>query len=284
MPIPLPTQPLKNKVALVTGASRGIGKGVAIALAKDGAKVYITGRTEFPSQNNALNGSLQETQEAIHAFGGQCIPLRCDHTIDTDVDRVFEVISKSEKTLDIVVNCAWGGYEHFNDGTEFWKEEGFWSAPMDRWDKMLTAGVRAAYNSCRIAAGIMIKQGSGLLVNLSYWASQKNDLGVAYGVSKSATDRMTVIMGHELKPHRIATVCLYPGIVRTEAVLKAADHFDLSNSESPEFTGRVISRLAQDPKLMEKSGKTFVGAQLALEYGVRDIDGKQSRPLTAYDV
>ena len=284
MPDSSPTQPLKNKVALVTGASRGIGKGVAIALAKEGAKVYITGRTELPSQNNSLSGSLQETQEAIHAFGGHCVSFRCDHTNDTEVEPVFEVISKNEKTLDIVVNSAWGGYEHFNDGTEFWKEEGFWSAPMDRWDKMFTAGVRAAYNSCRLAAGIMIKQGSGLLVNLSYWASQRNDMGVAYGLSKSATDRMTAIIGHELKPHKIAAVCLYPGIVRTEAVLKAADHFDLSNSESPEFTGRVISGLAQDPKLMEKSGKTFVGAQLALEYGVHDVDGKRPRPLSADDV
>ena len=278
-----PAKNLKNKVALVTGASRGIGKGTAIALAKEGATVYISGRTDVPSSKNSLGGSLQETQAEIHSLGGVCIPIRCDHTVDQEVDDLFAQIMEESGKIDLLINCAWGGYEYFNDGTEFWKEDGFWSAPMERWDKMFSAGVRAGYNASRIASNHMIKQGSGLIVNFSFWASQQNDKGVAYGVAKAATDRMTEIMAYELQKHHIAVVCLYPGIVRTEAVLKAADHFDLSNSESTEFMGRIISKLTTDPELMKKSGKIFIGARLALEYGVLDTDGRQPRPLSPED-
>jgi NAD(P)-dependent dehydrogenase (short-subunit alcohol dehydrogenase family) len=187
---------------------------------------------------------------------------------------------ETEGRLDILVNNVWGGYEHFNNGTEFWKETGFWSMPLQRWDTMFQAGVRAHYVTSALAAPIMIAQGSGLIVNISFFAAQRVDKGVAYGVAKAADDRMAQTMAHELRPHNIAVFSLYPGLVRTEGVMKAASFFDLSNSESPQFLGRVVAALAADPNVLEKSGSILVAAQVALDYGFTDIDGSQPRPIT----
>ncbi len=274
-------QELKEQIALVTGASRGIGKGIAIALAKSGAFVYLTGRTETEGEGATnLSGSIGGTEAEILSVGGKCKAIRCDHTDDLEVHKVFDQIFAEQDRLDILVNSVWGGYEHFNDGTEFWLEEGFWASPFSRWDKMFSAGVRAAYVASSHAAKKMIEKKTGIIFNLSYWASQRNDMGVAYGTAKAATDKMTAAMAHELSPYNIPVICLYPGLVRTEAVLKAQDHFDLSNAESPEFVGRVISRLATDPTIMDKSGRILIAAAEAIAYGVKDIDGKQPRPLT----
>ncbi|MBX2871447.1 MAG: SDR family NAD(P)-dependent oxidoreductase [Saprospiraceae bacterium] len=274
-------QELNQKIALVTGASRGIGKGIAIALAKSGAFVYITGRTKTEGEGiTRLSGSISRTEAEILSIGGKCKAIRCDHTNDLEVHKVFQQIFAEQDQLDILVNSVWGGYEHFNDGTEFWLEKGFWTSPLSRWDKMFSAGVRAAYVASSHAARKMIEQQSGIIFNLSYWASQRNDMGVAYGVAKAATDKMTAAMAHELRPHNIPVICLYPGLVRTEAVLNAQDHFDLSNAESPEFVGRVISELVNDPNIMNKTGRVLIAAAQAIEYGVKDIDGRQARPLT----
>jgi NAD(P)-dependent dehydrogenase (short-subunit alcohol dehydrogenase family) len=131
---------------------------------------------------------------------------------------------------------------------------------------------------------MMIAQGTGLIVNISFFAAQKDDAGVAYGVAKAATDRMAAIMAHELREHNIAVVSLYPGLVRTESVMKSAEYFDLSNSESPEFIGLAIAALANDPDLMQISGQVHIAASLALEYGYTDIDGRQPKPLRLEDV
>ena len=145
---------------------------------------------------------------------------------------------------------------------------------------MFQAGVRAHYVSSVLAAPLMIAQQSGLFVNISFFAAQKDSAGVPYGVAKAACDRMAATMAYELREHHVAAVSLYPGLVRTEGVMKAAEFFDLSNSESPQFIGRAVAGLAADPNLMEKSGRVLVAAALALEYGFSDIDGKQPRPLT----
>jgi NAD(P)-dependent dehydrogenase (short-subunit alcohol dehydrogenase family) len=131
----------------------------------------------------------------------------------------------------------------------------------------------------QLAAPLMIAQATGLIVNISSLGARQMDAGVSYSVAKAADDRMAACMAHELRPHNVAVVSLYPGLVRTEAVLKAAAYFDLSNSESPQFIGRVIAGLASDPVVMEKSGQVLVAAELALEYGITDIDGRQPRPL-----
>ena len=147
---------------------------------------------------------------------------------------------------------------------------------------MMDAGVRAAFVAASHAARIMVPQKRGLIVNISHWAAQKHLGNTIYGISKAATDKMTADMAHELRPHGIAVVSLYPGLVRTELVMAAAagGWFNLANSESPEFIGRVIAALAEDPNLMERSGKVCVAAALAQEYGVSDVDGKHPTPLT----
>jgi dehydrogenase/reductase SDR family protein 1 len=276
---------LHNKIALVTGASRGVGKGIAMSLAMDGATVYITGRTEHQADETAgLPGTIYETEAQIVSKGGQCTAIRCDHTNDQEVVDVFHQIFAKHDRLDILVNSAWGGYEYFNDGTEYWSEKGFWSAPMSRWDKMFSSGVRAAYFASCQAAQKMVEKKSGIIFNLSYWASQRNDKGVAYCTSKAATDKMTEAMAHDLYTFNIPVICLYPGLVRTEAVLKAKDHFDLTNSESPAFIGMVISKLASDPNIIDKTGKILVAAREAIAYGITDIDGTQPRPLSINEV
>jgi dehydrogenase/reductase SDR family protein 1 len=272
---------LEGQVALVTGASRGVGKGVALGLGEAGATVYITGRTtEEGKAAVSLPGSIYQTAREVTELGGTCVAIRCDHVDDDQVREVVQQIHAEQNRLDILVNNVWGGYEFYNDGTEFWNETGFWTAPLSRWDKSFQAGVRAHYVASVLAAPIMLAQQSGLIVNISFFAAQRNDRGVAYGVAKATDDRMVACMAHELREHNVAVVSLYPGLVRTESVMKAAQYFDLSNSESPQFIGRAVAALASDPNLMGKSGQVLVAAALALEYGFRDVDGRQPRPLT----
>lgn len=276
---------LQGKVALVTGASRGIGKGIALGLGEAGATVYITGRTVEEGQAAVnLPGTIYQTAQEVAALGVQAIPVRCDHRNDDEVRALFAQIQQEQGRLDILVNNVWGGYEQFNDGTEHWLEKGFWTVPIERWDKSFDAGVRAHYVASALAAPLMIQQRSGLIVNISFFAAQRVDRGVIYSVAKLADDHMAACMAHELREHNVAAVSLYPGLVRTEGVMVAAKWFDLSNSESPQFIGRAVAALASDTKIMDKSGQVLIAAQVALDYGFADIDGKQPRPLTVAEV
>ena len=147
---------------------------------------------------------------------------------------------------------------------------------------MMDAGVRAAFVCSSRAAKLMLPRGRGLIVNISFWAAQKHIGNVIYGLAKAATDKMTADMAHELHSHGVAVVSLYPGLVRTEAVMQAADAgwLDLSNSESPEFIGRVVAALANDPEVLSRSGQVLVAAAMAEEYGISDVDGRHPKPLT----
>lgn len=275
---------LQGKVALVTGASRGIGKGIALCLGEAGATVYITGRTVKEGESAShLSGTIYQTVEEIQKLGGKCIAIQCDHRVDADVESVFKRIINENNKLNILVNNVWGGYEHFTDGTAFWNETGFWTQPVSRWDSMFQAGVRAHFISSMLAAPLLIEQDDALIINLSFLAAQRNDKGVAYGVAKAASDRMVACMAEELRKHNVAAVSLYPGLVRTESVMKAAEYLDLSNSESPQFIGRAVVALASDANIMEESGRVLVVAELAQKYGFTDIDGSQPRPLNVND-
>jgi len=271
---------LHGKVAVVTGASRGVGKGVALGLGEAGATVYVTGRTVMQGEAAVtLSGTVGQTAQEVTALGGRGIAVRCDHRDDAQVEALFQRVIAEQGRLDILVNNVWGGYEHFNNGTEFWNETGFWTVPLSRWDAMFQAGVRAHYVASFYAAPQMIAQGGGLIVHISSYGGIKDDEGVAYGIAKAATDRMAATMAHELRDHDVAVVSLWPGLVRTEGVMAHAKFFDLSNSESPEFIGRAVAALATDPNILQKSGKVLIAATLGMEYGFTDVDGKQPRPL-----
>ncbi len=256
---------MRDRVALVTGASRGVGRGVAIALHRAGASVWATGRTIASADLPA---------------GVTRVP--CDHTSDSDVAAAFAKLAATAGRLDVLVNNAWGGYERMVDGGRFTWGDPFWEQPTWRWDAMLGAGARAAFVASAHAARLMVPARRGLIVNVSHWAAQKRIGNALYGIAKAATDRLTTECAHELAPHGVAVVTLYPGLVRTKAVL-AAGVFDLSNSESPEFQGRAVAALARDPDVLRHTGRVTVTAQLALDYGFTDVDGKQPRPLTIED-
>jgi NAD(P)-dependent dehydrogenase (short-subunit alcohol dehydrogenase family) len=259
---------LDGKVAIVTGATRGVGRGIASELAQHGARVFITGR------------SAPDHERVDARITGIC----CDHRVDTQVEAAFNRIAGEANTIDILVNNVWGGYERMvEDGNFTWLKP-FWEQPLWRWDEMFSAGVRAHYQASQLAAPAMIAQRRGLIVNISFWSAQKRIGNVAYGVSKAATDKLSADMAAELKPHGVAVVSLYPGLVRTEKVMEAAQWLDLTNSESPEFIGRAVAALAADPEVLRYTGKVLVAAALAHEYGFTDIDGKTPRPLTLADV
>lgn len=251
-----------EKVALVTGATRGVGKGVALGLAEAGFSVYATGR------------SIAQTH-----LGEGIVPVACDSTDDEAIAGVFERIWSERGRLDVLVNSAWGGYERLVEDGQFTWAAPFWEQPLWRWDAMVTVGVRGAFVASQHAARLMVPARRGLIVHLSHWAAQKYVGNVLYGVSKAATDKLAADMAHELTPHGVTVVSMYPGLVRTEAVL-AAGVFDLSNSESPQFIGRAVAALSADAGALRRTGQVVVAAALAREYGFTDVDGQQPRPLS----
>lgn len=253
---------LNGRIALVTGASRGVGRGVALGLAHAGAQVYATGRTIADAD---LDSNITR--------------ITCDHTDDNAVAHVFDVIEQQCGRLDVLVNVAWGGYERMVEDGRFTWMAPFWEQPLWRWDAMVTTGVRSAYVASQHAARAMVRARRGLIVHVSSWAGRKYGGNTVCGLAKAATDRMASDMGHELASHGITVVSLYPGLVRTEGVL-AAGVFDLSNSESPEFIGRAVAALANDADAVRWNGSVVVAAALAAHYGFTDIDGKTPRPLT----
>jgi NAD(P)-dependent dehydrogenase (short-subunit alcohol dehydrogenase family) len=257
---------VRGQVALVTGASRGVGRGIASTLRQAGAIVYVSGRTIARAD---LEPSI--------------IRIPCDHTDDRMVGRLFQRIRGEQGRLHILVNNAWGGYERMTDaeGRFNWTDP-FWEQPRWRWHAMIDAGARAAFVASQHGAKLMAPVGRGLIVNLSYWAARKYHGNVIYGVAKAATDKLTADTAHELRPHNVTVVSLYPGRVRTESVVSAGV-FDLSRSESPEFVGHAVAALASDRDASRWSGQVVVAAALARHYGFTDVDGRLPPVLTLAD-
>lgn len=272
------TRPLAGKVAVVTGASRGAGRGIARVLGEAGATVYVTGRSTRGNTTEGLPGSIDETAEEVTARGGRGIPVRCDNTVDEQVRALFERVKEEHGHLDILVNNVWGGYENlygsrWGDGTPF--RAPFWEQSLDHWKKMFEAGVRAHLVASWFAAPLMVTRGQGLIVNTT-WYDQGRYLGhVFYDVAKAAVNRLAFAMSHDLLPFNIACVALTPGFMRTERSLAAGIITDVSVTESTEYIGRAVVALATDPNVMAKTGMTLAVGDLAREYGFTDIDGRQ---------
>jgi NAD(P)-dependent dehydrogenase (short-subunit alcohol dehydrogenase family) len=269
--------PLAGKVALVTGASRGIGKGIALVLAEQGATVYITGRTVNEGDYylpGTVGGTAAECDERGKASGGKGIAVACDHGDDAAVAALFDRIASEQGRLDILVNNA------FTLSDDLLEPKGFWEKPLSNLE-MWDVGVKSNYVAAWHAAKIMAPQGSGLIVAISGFAAVTYTYGVIFGTSKSAVDRMARDMAIELEPHGVASLTLWQGLTLTEKakdnLAKMGDKMTKSitsmQGSSVEHPGRVIAALAADPDVMKRSGGEYVTAELAREYGVTDVDG-----------
>lgn len=285
-------KPLKGRVAVVTGASRGAGRGIALELGAVGATVYVTGRSTRAqpaesygrilalSELEALPGSIDETADELTRMGGHGIAVRCDHTQEDEVASLFARVQREQGRLDLLVNNAWGGHETF-DGVF---EAPFWEHPLSSWDSMFDRGVRNHLLASRFAAPLMLAQKSGLIAITSFWDQGKYLRGnLFYDLAKSAMNRLAFGMAEELRPHGVASLALSPGWMRTEFVLAGHKtdeaHWHerpaLARTESPRYVGRAVAALARDAGVMQKSGGVHRVADLAREYGFTDIDGRQ---------
>jgi len=266
---------LSGKVAVVTGASRGIGKGIALALASEGATVYVTGRTVTPG-SSPLPGTVGETAAQCNSRGGTGVAVQVDHGRDDQVAALFERVEREQGRLDILVNNA------FALPDDLTQPKPFWEKPLSNWE-MIDVGVRSNFVAAWHAARIMAPQKSGLVVAISGYTGVAYTYSVVFGTSKSAVDRMARDMAIELKPYHVASISLWQGLTLTELArrnlatipgLKDGAATQPKDACSPEFPGRVIAALAGDPDVMRHSGGTHITAELASEYGITDIDGK----------
>jgi NAD(P)-dependent dehydrogenase (short-subunit alcohol dehydrogenase family) len=256
-------------VAIVTGASRGIGRGCAIELGACGATVYCTGRRSSAS-TPPESGSVEAVAAEVSAAGGRGVPVVCDHRDDDAVADLFARVEAEEGRLDLLVNNA------FIIPDELTNLRPFWEQPLSNWDDMIDVGTRSAYAASRLAAPMMIAQGKGLIANISSSGAKEYAWHVAYGVGKAALDRFTADAAHELAKHGVAVVSLWPGLVlteRNEANVGKVPGLDFSTAESLRFTGRAVAALAQDAKCLERTGQALISRELADEYGFTDVDG-----------
>ena len=283
---------LRGKVAVVTGASRGAGRAIALELGAAGATVYVTGRStraEPPggyaqilalSGMSAMPGSIDETAEEIIAAGGSAVAVRCDHTREDDVAALFERVDREQGRLDLLVNNAWGGHEVF-DGVF---DAPFWQHPLAQWEAMFDRGVRNHWLASRLAVPFLLRNRNPRHAGTTFWDRDPYlHRNLVYDLAKAAIGRLAFGIAQELREHAVASVAVSPGWMRTELVL-AGHHADESNwrerpalarTESPHYLGRAVVALAADPAILSKSGRTLRVADLAREYGFTDIDGRQ---------
>jgi dehydrogenase/reductase SDR family member 1 len=265
---------LDGRVALVTGASKNIGKGIALEVGASGALTYVTARSreDVPGQLASLDRTVAE----IEALGGKGVAAACDHADDAQVEAVFDRIRDEQGRLDLVVNVA---------SPDFSEMVGvpFWEIPFRHITNCLEIGPRSDYVTTALAARTMIPQGGGVVVNISSHGAESYLLSVPYGVGKAAIDRVTRDTAFELRTHGVAVVSLWPGLVLTEGLLANTEvaedgrrllhGLDISFGESPKFNGKAVVALAADPRIMDKTGGSYWSATLAREYGFTEDDG-----------
>lgn len=270
------TRPLSGKTALVTGATRQVGRGIAVGLAAAGAHVYITSRRKKPGKPTPLGnpywGSLDNTLREIKKVGGQATAVRCDHSKDAQTKALIDRIAAEQGRLDILINGVWAGYDRmrgaFPQDGAFDGNADFWNQPLEFWDENLV-GVRAAYVASALAAPLMARQRSGLICHITYLAGRRYMDNVAYGVSHAAIDRLAADMAVDLKPHNVACLALCP--------LGHVDDKDTGGeeAESGEYIARIVAALYDDPDLLERSGQVIGTRFEGRRLGITDTDGSQ---------
>jgi NAD(P)-dependent dehydrogenase (short-subunit alcohol dehydrogenase family) len=259
-------------VAMVTGASRGLGRGIARGLGAEGFIVYVTGRDE---------AALAEVADEVRAAGGTPHVARCDHADDADVARLFERVRAETGGLDLLVNNAAVVHPELAQPGRFWEKSLGLS-------DMITVGLRSAYVAAYYAMPLMLERDAALIVNISFYGAVSYHYGPGYGAAKGGTDKMTYDMGIELAETPVSVVSLWPGLILTDFIKQIPQEYlpeemrqSLPNWETPEFSGHVIAALLRDPALKQRSGKIVIGAEAAREYGIADAAGNQPPDYTA---
>ena len=284
---------LEGKIAVVAGATRGAGRGIACMLGEVGATVYCTGRTtraaaaarildpKRPFELSKRPESVEETAEMVTAYGGEGIAVQVDHTVEEQVSALFERIQAERGRLDILVNDIWGG-----DALTEW-EKPFWELSIEKGLLMLRRGVHTHIITSRYAVPLMVPRRQGLIVEITDGDRFNYRGNLFYDLVKVSVIRLAYAMAEELRPHNIAALAVTPGFLRSEAML---EHFGVTEenwqeaarkdphfiaSETPYYVGRAVAALATDPQVAEKSGSVLSSWDLAEEYGFTDIDGRQ---------
>jgi NAD(P)-dependent dehydrogenase (short-subunit alcohol dehydrogenase family) len=271
---------LAGQVAVVTGATRGAGLGIARVLGEEGAIVYVTGRsvrgaptvTEYP-------GSVEDAADQVTARGGRGVAVRCDHTDEQSVVELFERVRREQGRLDLLVCNAWAGYMPYPEHND-WFGQPFWEQSMERWDGMFTGGLRAHLLTARYGLPLMVPAKQGLVIFTTFTMGRKYLGNVFYDVAKNGICRAAEVLAGELEDHEIAIIALTPGWVLVERMTELADS-QRAQTESPEYIGRAVAALASDPGVLRKTGQALAVGNLAREYGFTDIDGSQP---TAYPI
>jgi len=260
-------------VAIVTGASRGAGKGIAIALGSHGCTVYVTGRSQREG-DASMPGTIYDTAEAVTRAGGMGIAVRCDHADDAQVNAMIDQVVREQGRIDILVSNACAIHDRLTGPGNFWEK------PLEIGD-MINVGVRSGFAASWFVAPMMVKQGSGLIVFTSAPGSVYYCLGPAYGAHKAGLDKMAFDMAVDFNDAGVdvAAVSIWMGTLKSERLVQLMQaapakfkHLE-GTIESTELTGHVIWALFNDDKRAQMSGKTLIGAELARHYGVTDVDG-----------
>jgi NAD(P)-dependent dehydrogenase (short-subunit alcohol dehydrogenase family) len=257
-------QRLADTVAVVSGATRGAGKGIALVLGGEGATVYVTGRTSRAGGEAPL-GSVEETAEAVSARGGVGVPVRCDHRSAEEIAALVETVRGDHGRIDVLVNNAWAGYEV---GVRY---EPFWELPLEHWELMVEGGLKTQFLTTRLALPLITRD-RGLVVNTTWAVDERLHRHLVYDTVKNAVSRMTRGMAEDLRLHRIAVTAVSPGWMHTERMSLTPEQ--AARTESTEYVGRGVAALAADEERMRWTGETVRVIDLARHYGFTDVDGK----------
>jgi NAD(P)-dependent dehydrogenase (short-subunit alcohol dehydrogenase family) len=266
-----------GSVCLVTGASRGLGRGIAIALGEAGATVICTGRSsEAGPGTDGRRETIEDTARLVDGAGGVGVPYRCDHTSDREIDGLIAWTLRRFRRIDVLVHCVWGGNEGYDgktypDGSAFGTP--FWRRSIATVTRGLETGPYAALLTARAVAPLMTGAGSGLMVFLTYDDDGAYLGDIAYDLAKGSLNRLVMGMGQELAPHGVTALALSPGHVLTERVRDAG--LAAHTTETPTYAGRAVVALASDPAVARLAARIVHVTELAKSHGFTDADGTQ---------